>query len=202
MTRLVRQFYSLICLDGGWGYHFLNSNNDITVSSFSWARRHKRKFSAVITIEDPDKHYGIRFHSAPHPEHLILRFVDLDAPLPAPYCHLGRNRLASVDDISSALDFARDKEKLLIHCEAGIGRSPALCYVILCDRYGPGGEEQALYDLLAMQRNASPNLHVIALGDKILARHGKMVEVVEEWYKSTPANRRRRELNRKAYLYV
>src|SRR5690349_7114831 len=79
MTRLARQCYSLICLDGDWSYRPLSSNNDIAVSGFSWALRHKREFSAVITIEDPDKHYGVRFHKSPHPEHLILKFVDLDS---------------------------------------------------------------------------------------------------------------------------
>jgi hypothetical protein len=45
-------------------------------------------------------------------------------------------------------------------------------------------------------------MHIIALGDEILLRQGKMIEVVKKWYSATPNNLRRRELNRKAYLYA
>jgi predicted protein tyrosine phosphatase len=172
------------------------------VSGYSWARRHKREFSAVITIEDPDKNYGIRFHSQPHPEHLILKFVDLDTPLPEPYGLLSKNRLAVKEDIERAILFAKGKARLLIHCEAGVGRSAAVCFVVLCDRHGVDREEQALRDLLIIQPYASPNMHIIALGDQILMRNGKMIEVIAKWYSSMPNNLKRRELNRKAYLYA
>ena len=180
----------------------MNTSNKLVVSGFGWAHRHKRDFAAVITIEDPDKRYGIRFHSEPHPEHLILRFVDVDFPLPEPHCFYLKNRMADDADIRSAIEFSRGKQSLLIHCQAGVGRSTAICYAVLCDRYGVGNEENALKELLLIQPHSVPNKHVIALADKILERNGKMIETIDIWDRSIPENSRRRELNRKCHLFA
>src|ERR1043165_9297744 len=68
--------------------------------------------------------------------HLKLGINDIIDPLagPAPPCR------KHVDEL---LAFARSwdaKQPLLIHCWAGISRSMASAYTILCDRLGPGRE--------------------------------------------------------------
>lgn len=54
----------------------------IEITGASRARRIKRRFEAVITIEDPALPAArrVRFHRLPHPAHLALAFEDLDAP--------------------------------------------------------------------------------------------------------------------------
>jgi len=177
----------------------------LVISDLAWARRHKREFDAVLTVEDPDigrwrpATYGsLRFHRKPAPAHLILRFYDLDYPLPDPY-HQPWMLLASSEDISAALDFARHHANLLIHCKAGVSRSTALALAILTER--ERDPASALHALLALQPNAVPNRHVTVLADAVLQCHGKLVETLDIWDQSVPGNTTRRWLCRLAHYY-
>ena len=75
----------------------------IEVANLSRARRHKRRFGAVVTIEDPGFRNGLRFHRGPQPEHLVLRFEDVDEP---------ENNVwaATLEDIVAGLEFCRTKQ--------------------------------------------------------------------------------------------
>ena len=176
----------------------------LVVSSLGWARRHKREFDAVITIEDPDLagrptySASLRFHRSPAPAHLILRFFDLDEPLPAPY-HRPWMRMAEPIDVANALAFAKLHEKLLIHCKAGIARSTALALAILMDRlHDP---QAALAELLLLQPSAVPNLHLTAVADTVLGCDGKLLETLDVWDKARQTNTTRRFLCRMAHFY-
>jgi predicted protein tyrosine phosphatase len=177
----------------------------LVVSGLNWARRHKREFDAVLTVEDPDigrwqppTMGSLRFHRHPAPAHLVLRFYDLDYPLPSPF-HQPWMRLASPDDVRAALDFAVIHDRLLIHCKAGISRSTALALAVLTQQYDD--PEAALQMVLALQPNAVPNRHVIVLADELLQCNGKLLETVDAWDQSVPSNARRRWLCRLAHYY-
>jgi predicted protein tyrosine phosphatase len=174
------------------------------VSGLNWALRHKRAFSAVLTLEDPDAPAGVRFHRHPSPRHLVLRFVDLDSPPPATYASMPIFRMADRADIEQALQFARavdpERERLLVHCHVGIGRSTAVALAIIADRLGRGREDAAVAELLRIRPQAVPNLHVLALADEILGRDGALVRIVREWERDRPENHRRRAYNRTAHF--
>lgn len=159
------------------------------VAGLSQAQRHKRRFNAVITLEDPACRPGIRlrFHRKPAPAHLVLAFEDVDDET------LGV-RVATRDQVGEALAFARAHaaDALLVHCFHGVGRSAAVALAILADRAGPGGEQAALDRLLAIRPEATPNLVVVKLADKILGRDGSLAATLAAWESATPGLAKKR----------
>ncbi|HUO92458.1 MAG TPA: hypothetical protein VMU22_06030 [Rhizomicrobium sp.] len=67
---------------------------------------------------------------------------------------------------------------MLIHCWAGISRSTAAAYILLCDRLGPGHEVKIAQRLRMIAPHAFPNPLLVAHGDFALARGGRMIEAV------------------------
>jgi predicted protein tyrosine phosphatase len=173
---------------------------NLTVQSENWAKRHKRKFDAVITLEDPDHRNGLRFHQQPSPAHLIQTYVDLDRPAPEPYCLWPIFKLATEDQVWEAIDFAQGRDSVLVHCRAGIGRSTAIALAILASQMGKGAEKEALSALLTIRPEAVPNLHIVGLADAVLGREGRLLETVRYWDSALPKNQRRRALNRQSHF--
>ncbi|HSC60464.1 MAG TPA: protein-tyrosine phosphatase family protein [Rhizomicrobium sp.] len=80
--------------------------------------------------------------------------------------------------VAELLRFVRGWEQtapLLIHCWAGISRSTAAAYIILCDRFGPFREKEIAKSLRARAPHASPNPLLVELADKALGRNGRMI---------------------------
>jgi predicted protein tyrosine phosphatase len=67
---------------------------------------------------------------------------------------------------------------MLVHCWAGISRSMAAAYTILCDRAGPGSELEIARELRIRAAHAYPNALIVALADRALGRDGRMIEAV------------------------
>jgi predicted protein tyrosine phosphatase len=155
---------------------------DVVVASLSQARKHKRRFEAVITLEDPAcrPSLKLRFYRKPAPAHLVLAFEDVDVDT------IGV-RVATRVQVEQALAFAREHvaSTLLVHCFHGIGRSAAMALAIMADRMGPGNEQLALERLLTIRPEATPNLVVVKLADEILARRGRLVSTVAAWEATT-----------------
>jgi predicted protein tyrosine phosphatase len=171
--------------------------DDITVTGYSKACRLKRRgFAGVITVEDPGAlaRRQLRFHSEPHPAHLVLRFEDLDAE------HDGiRTPLAS--DVAEALEFASAvRGPLLIHCFAGVSRSTSIALSIIASRLPAGTEKQALDALLTIAPQAVPDLLVVRHADDLLGRGGALLQTVRDWDQALASNRTRRQLNEQAVL--
>lgn len=176
------------------------TDGSITIAPFPWARRKKRSFDRIIGCYDPDTRPKkiVRFHRPNPPDLLVLKFVDLDEPAPAPHDIRPELRLPSVDDLKAALAFDREDASLLIHCHAGISRSTAIALAILSQRLGPGKESEAMDELLRIRPEAVPNLHIIRLADEILGRTGRLLGTVLEC--ETPEKTERRQQNRQAYF--
>jgi len=71
------------------------------------------------------------------------------------------------------------KAPLLIHCWAGVSRSMAAAYIVLCDRFGPFRENQIAKSLRARAPHAYPNPLLVDLADKALGRNGRMSAAIE-----------------------
>lgn len=144
-------------------------NLEVAVKSLNGARKIKRKYDAILTIEDPLFRNGLRFHKRPHPDQLVLMFEDVDVV---------HEDIAMPDiaHIKAAIEFAREHSdgSVLVHCKAGVARSTALALGILADRLGEGREGEAVNHLLKIRDCAVPNLVVLDLVDTFLERGGKL----------------------------
>jgi len=68
---------------------------------------------------------------------------------------------------------------MLVHCWAGVSRSTASAYTILCDRTGPGAEHEIAQRLRERAPHAQPNRLIVRLADEALGRGGAMVRAVD-----------------------
>ena len=118
-------------------------------------------------------------------EHLALGFGDVVSEKDARQCNA---KAATSNDIRQAIVFFRAARKqqetvsLLITCDYGASRSPALAYVLLADQYGAGYEVDALNTLLAIRPDAVPNLLVVSLGDQLLRRNGALIAPLQDYF--------------------
>ena len=84
--------------------------------------------------------------------------------------------------IDQLIEFGRGwdtKAPMLVHCWAGISRSTAASYTLLCDRAGPGAESEIAQTLRARAPHAQPNRLLVRLADEALGRDGAMVRAIE-----------------------
>jgi predicted protein tyrosine phosphatase len=136
----------------------------------------------------------IRLHAPSHLVTLLSPEYMIETP---EGIHRERHLRLSIDDIveTSAgasppterhvlhlLEFSRAwdaKAPILVHCWAGISRSMAAAFAILCDRLGAGSEDFVAQTIRAHAPHADPNRLIVRLADDMLARQGCMVRAVE-----------------------
>ena len=133
-------------------------------------------YDGIITIKDSTVKEPFRIRDA-YPPQCILQFDDISEP---------------VDDwvvpqeghIRTALAFSHQWEQpsLLIHCRAGMSRSPALALAIFADCLGEGSEEEAVGELLKIAPLCTPNRLVVKIADRELGRKGQLVSALEKFY--------------------
>jgi predicted protein tyrosine phosphatase len=140
----------------------------VSVGSLPQAKRHKRKFDAVITIEEPGARPNLR-----------LRFEDVDTD------SLGI-RVATLEDVERAVIFARSwtDRSMLVHCFHGVGRSAGIALAILADRFGPGTRGRRWTGCWRFGPRSRRTL--VALADRLLERLGRLVAAVAAWEASAP----------------
>jgi len=66
--------------------------------------------------------------------------------------------------------------RVLIHCAAGLSRSPGAALVLLATLMLPGEEEAAVAHLLAIKRGMKPHRSLVYYADDILGRSGDLIE--------------------------
>ena len=84
--------------------------------------------------------------------------------------------------IDALLEFSRDwdaSQPLLIHCWAGISRSMASAFTILCDRLGPGHEIEIATAMRRRAPHAQPNRLLVRHADEALGRGGAMIAALD-----------------------
>src|SRR3954471_10068481 len=131
-----------------------------------------------------DSHGPSHLISLLSPEHMI----DTPPGFPAArHLRLGVNDIVDPDagtapparkHIDELLEFSRGgdaSQPLLIHCWAGISRSMASAFTILCDRLGPDREIEIARAMLQRAPHAQPNRLLVQHADDALGRKGKMI---------------------------
>ncbi len=80
------------------------------------------------------------------------------------------------------LSFAREwdaEDPMLVQCWAGVSRSMAAAFTVLCDRLGPGSEFVIAQRIRERAPHADPNRLIVRLADAMLGRDGRMIRAVE-----------------------
>lgn len=120
--------------------------------------------------------------------HLFLGFNDIvepmDGMIPATSAQMAR-----------FVDFIRTWDRsgpLVVHCWAGISRSTAGAYVVACTLLPQIDEVVIARGLRRLSPSATPNGRIVALGDALLGRDGRMVAAIRaigrgaDAYEGTP----------------
>lgn len=167
----------------------------LSVGGLTQATKYKRKFDAIISLQDPKARTNEKlvFDRGPIPPRLVVPCEDFDLD--------DRGVIVATEDqVAEVIEFGRAHAagSLLIHCMHGIGRSAAAALAILADRMGRGEEAAAYAHLNAMRPECCPNLVMVAIADRLLGRDGALIAAVRDAEATMPAKLRRRE-NRLAY---
>ena len=103
------------------------------------------------------------------PRHLRLAVSDIEAPLDG---HV----LPGSEHVESLLAFLREwdrRQPLVIHCYAGVSRSPAAAFIGACALEPDRREIEIAQELRRASPTATPNRRLVALADRMLGRQGR-----------------------------
>jgi predicted protein tyrosine phosphatase len=131
----------------------------------------------VISIQDPDDDPQAFASSV-----AVLRLAFWDIAVARSLIH-NALKLKPEDDFpgrhhaEAILDFGRgipSEGRLLIHCMAGISRSTAAAFMLVC-QHRRGDERRALQFIKVLRPQAEPNAILVAHADAILGADGRMI---------------------------
>lgn len=137
------------------------------------------RMSHMISIGDGDLDLReFRLPSVAVEHHLCLQFRDrksADRP--------GAPREVEIRPLFNWLDTVGDIEGLLVHCGAGMSRSPAIAVLTLCYLNPSADPFQLMLDVEKCSKcdYIWPNPLVVSIGDQILQRNGEIVNGVDAW---------------------
>lgn len=92
------------------------------------------------------------------------------------------------DHVRTLIAFGRGwtaEAPMIVHCWAGISRSMAAAFTLLCDRAEPGTELEIARALRVRAPHAYPNPLLVRLADEELGREGRMVGAAESLGRGT-----------------
>ena len=117
-------------------------------------------------------------------DHLYLEVHDIAEPCDGQI-------LCGAEHIDTVLAFVRAWDQaapLVVHCWAGISRSTAVAFLAACALQPGRDEDDIAQALRAASPTAYPNRRIVALGDEVLGRGGRMVAAVEAIGRGSPAD--------------
>lgn len=129
----------------------------------------------VVSLLDP----GFAFPETGAPyrgRHLRLQFHDAHAARDGQIVPTARD----VDELLTFLAGWRRTAPLLVHCRAGIGRSPATAFIAACQHHPDVDERIIIAALRRASPHARPNETLVHLADDMLGRHGRMLRAVQD----------------------
>lgn len=139
-------------------------------------------FSHVISIWDPvwmerGNHIEkLRGKLAPEAKTHFTYMHDISTPT-------DEQVVPTAEKIAAILEFGRsltEADNLLVHCWAGVSRSTAVAYSLLCSLSQPGEEKKCLSTMRESRPQAMPNELIISLADDILERRGAMARACKK----------------------
>ncbi len=147
------------------------------------ANHRAHQLTHILSVHNPGA------HSTPplwfRGPHMVLSFGDVISEADAVRC---RTKAPTMDDVRRAVEFVTEawrspQARVLIHCDYGASRSPALAYVAVAKAMGSGAEPGCLQMILELRPSAVPNRLVVELGDRLLSRQGALLVPLKELYR-------------------
>jgi len=108
------------------------------------------------------------------PRHLRLALSDIETPLEG---HV----LPGAEHVTRLLAFLQEWDRaapLVIHCYAGVSRSPAAAYIGACALSPQRCEFEIASELRRASPSATPNRRLVELADRLLGRDGRMIAAI------------------------
>jgi predicted protein tyrosine phosphatase len=137
-------------------------------------------FNFMISIGDSDDDFdGLRLPGIPVNRHFCLRFTDTEEST-----HPDAPTEMRLSPLFPWLDGVQESDGLLVHCTAGISRSPAVALLSLCYLFPRVKPLENMERVMASAEYSYiwPNPLVVRIGDALLGRDGKIVSAVNEWW--------------------
>jgi predicted protein tyrosine phosphatase len=144
----------------------------------------------MVSLQDPGADLiGLRPEWIPPENHYVGVFCDVRDP---------RSPEAPQEStIRSVISWLQPRcgpgstHRFLVHCHAGVGRSPAVGYVAWAIHLGPGREQEAWQRMLesCIKRSVMPNSLIIGHADTILGRQGALCGPLNRWSLDLPWSR-------------
>ena len=122
-----------------------------------------KRWTHVVSIWEKDMEDDLSCRElimavAPCADHLFSFFADTIMP-----DHPHAPRLQDVKRILAFTSQLPERAKVLVHCRAGVSRSTAIAYAILCQHSKPGMEMENLLHIQTIREWATPNRLIIEL---------------------------------------
>jgi predicted protein tyrosine phosphatase len=118
----------------------------------------------------------VRPASIPPERHLLIAVNDIVEPmegLTAP----------SLEHVSALLEFGQAwdrRQPLVVHCYAGISRSTAAAFILVCALAPQRREGEIARALRSASPFAYPNRLLVSIADTVLGRDGRMIAAIDE----------------------
>ncbi len=128
---------------------------------------------SLVSLLSPS-HPPPRFAAIAPERHLMLGLSDIVAPLEG---HV----LPQPGHVASLIEFFLRWERarpLVVHCYAGVSRSPAAAFIGLC-ALDVAPEIEIAKKLRLLSPSATPNKRLVALADSKLSRQGRMMAAID-----------------------
>ena len=135
-------------------------------------------FSHIVSIGDHDDLFDdIQLPKVRPKNHLCLRFSDTEDS--------SRSDAPTSADLGTLFEWlaGRHIERLLVHCTAGIGRSPAVALLSLS---ALNSEESPSIHMARVAESSEcayiwPNRLIVELGDQFLGKQGRILAALDAW---------------------
>lgn len=130
----------------------------------------------LVSISVPGREPVLNWNRLDPDRRIHLEFDDIDRDGHAWYVPPGES------DVRQLLDFGEriDGGRILVHCAAGISRSAASAYALLCQKMPRGTEAEALDHIYRIRTRAQPNKRLVEWADRLLDREGTMIAALQD----------------------
>lgn len=140
-----------------------------------------RKPERIISMLDPE--FAFPDAGPCYAErHLKLRFHDRHSAADG---HVIPSSAHVAELLAFSADWRQDAP-LLIHCRAGMGRSPAAAFIVACARNPGASEREIAVALRQVSPSVRPNEKLVALADEALGRRGRMLAAIASTGRGLP----------------